>query len=137
MFKSGTKSEDYHHEINIDNYEIWLKTTLIPNLPPNSVLLMDTAAYHNVQLNAAPTSSSRKSAMIEWLSGRGIPFSDRMCKPELHSLIKLRKPRSKHSRLMLCVLNMTTLPFACPSGNFTRFILYEEGHSYRRVVGTF
>jgi hypothetical protein len=55
----------------------------IQNLPPNSVLLMDNAAYHNVQLNPTQTSSSRKSAMIDWLSDRGIPFSDRMCKPEL------------------------------------------------------
>jgi transposase len=94
-FKSGTKSGDYHHEINFDNYERWLKTKLIPNLPPNSVLLVDNAAYHNVQLNPAPTSSSRKSAMIDWLSHRGIPFIDRMCKPELHSLIKFRKLRFK------------------------------------------
>jgi transposase len=53
------------------------------------------AAYHYVQLNPAPTSSSRKSAMIDWLTDRGIPFSDRICKPELYSLIKLRKPRFK------------------------------------------
>jgi hypothetical protein len=33
--------------------------------------------------------------MIDWLSDRGIPFSDQMCKPELHSVIKLRKPRFK------------------------------------------
>jgi transposase len=33
--------------------------------------------------------------MIDWLSARGIPFSDRMCKPELYYLIKLRKPRFK------------------------------------------
>jgi hypothetical protein len=33
--------------------------------------------------------------MIDWLSGRGIPFSDRMCKPELYYLIKLCKPRFK------------------------------------------
>jgi hypothetical protein len=30
--------------------------------------------------------------MIDWLSDRGIPFIDRLCKPELYSLIKLRKP---------------------------------------------
>jgi hypothetical protein len=95
MFKSGTKSGDYHHEMNYYNYEGCLKTKLIPNLPPNSVLLVDNAAYHNVQLNPAPTSSSRLSAMIDWLSGRGIPFGDRMCKPELYSLIKLRKPQFK------------------------------------------
>jgi hypothetical protein len=33
--------------------------------------------------------------MVDCLSGRGIPFSDRMCKPELYYLIKLRKPRFK------------------------------------------
>jgi transposase len=99
MFKSGTQSGDHHHEINFDNYEKWLKTKLIPNLPPNSVLLVDNAAYHNVQLNAAPTSSSRKSAMIDWLSDRGISFSDRMCKPELCSLIKLRKLQFKRFKI--------------------------------------
>jgi hypothetical protein len=31
--------------------------------------------------------------MIDWLSDRGIPFSDQMCKPELYSLIKFAKPR--------------------------------------------
>jgi plasmid maintenance system antidote protein VapI len=60
---------------------------------------VDNAAYHNAQLNPAPTSSSRKSAMINWLSGSGIPFSDRMCKPELYSLIKLRKPRFKTCKI--------------------------------------
>jgi transposase len=95
MFKSGIKSGDYHHEMNFDNYERWLNTKLILNLPPNSVLLVDNEAYHNVQLSPAPTSSCRKSAMIGWLSDCGIPFSDRMCKPELYSLIKLRKPRFK------------------------------------------
>jgi hypothetical protein len=75
MFKSVTKSGDYHHEMNFDNYERWLKTKLIPNLPPNSVLLMYSTAYHNIRLNQAPTSSSQKNAMIGWLSDCGIPFS--------------------------------------------------------------
>jgi hypothetical protein len=35
------------------------------------------------------------TTQLNWLSGRGIPFTDRMCKPELYSLIKLRKPRFK------------------------------------------
>jgi hypothetical protein len=44
MFKSGTKYGDYHHEMNFDEYERWLKTKLIPNLPPNSVLLEDNGS---------------------------------------------------------------------------------------------
>ena len=33
VFKSGQRSGDYHEEINGDNYEKWLKTKLISNLP--------------------------------------------------------------------------------------------------------
>jgi hypothetical protein len=44
MFKSGTKSGDHHHEMNFDNYEKRLNTKLIPNLPQNSVLLVDNGS---------------------------------------------------------------------------------------------
>jgi hypothetical protein len=44
MFESGTKSGDYHREMNFDIYESWLKTKLIPNPPPNSVLLLDNGS---------------------------------------------------------------------------------------------
>jgi hypothetical protein len=35
LFKSG----DYHDDMNWGNFEKWVKTLLIPNLPPKSVLL--------------------------------------------------------------------------------------------------
>ncbi|GBP09584.1 hypothetical protein EVAR_68069_1 [Eumeta japonica] len=31
-FKAGTKSDDYHDNMNSENYERWLRTKLIPNL---------------------------------------------------------------------------------------------------------
>jgi hypothetical protein len=37
--------------------------------------------------------------MFDWLPERVIPFSDRICKPELYSLIKLRKPQFKTFRI--------------------------------------
>jgi hypothetical protein len=40
MFKSGTESGDYH-EMNFGNYETWLKTQLIPNLPPTKLTPKD------------------------------------------------------------------------------------------------
>jgi hypothetical protein len=70
---------------------------------------VDNAAYHNEQLNLAQT-SSQKSAISNWLSDHGIPFSDRMCKPELYFVIKMHKPRFKtfnidaeHSHSVLCL----------------------------------
>jgi transposase len=93
VFKSGIKTGDYHNDMNFENYEKWLKTQLIPNLPPRSVLVIDNAPYHNVQLNKAPTSSSRRAEMTDWLAVRNIPFCDSMYKPDLYTLIKLNKPR--------------------------------------------
>jgi hypothetical protein len=75
VFKPEAKSGDYNHEMDFDNYERWLKTKLIRNLPPSLILIMDSAAYHNVQLNPASSSSSRKRAVIDRFSNPGIPFS--------------------------------------------------------------
>lgn len=95
MFKSGTKTGDYHDDMNYSNYEKWVRSRLLPNLPPNSVVVIDNAPYHNVQIDPAPTSSSRKADMTRWLTEHGIPFTDAMYKPELYSLIKMHKPYYK------------------------------------------
>lgn len=93
MFKSGLKTGDYHDDMNKKNYEKWLREKLIPNLNPNSVIVIDNAPYHREQINPAPTSCSRKSEMIAWLSERGIAHSMNQLKPELYELIKFHKPR--------------------------------------------
>ena len=56
MFKSGRKTGDYHHEMDAENFEKWSSEKLIPNLPPRTVVVVDNASYHNVQLNRATIS---------------------------------------------------------------------------------
>ena len=46
-FKSG----DYHEDMNHSNYKKWSQEKLIPNLESKSVIVVDNASYHNVQLN--------------------------------------------------------------------------------------
>lgn len=41
--------------MNFNNYVKWIREKLMPNIPPNSVIVVDNAPYHNVQLNPAPT----------------------------------------------------------------------------------
>ena len=43
--KEGVKSEDYHSDINAENFEEWL-LPLLKNLDPNSVVVFDNASYH-------------------------------------------------------------------------------------------
>jgi hypothetical protein len=48
-WKSTYKTGDYHDSMNYDNYEKWVTRQLIPNLPANSVVVIDNAPYHNKQ----------------------------------------------------------------------------------------
>lgn len=95
MFKSGNKTGDYHDDMNFSNYEKWLRTKLIPNLNPNSVVVIDNAPYHNKILNPAPTSNDKKAKMESWLAEKGIPYEKDMRKPQLYDLIKKNKDGHK------------------------------------------
>jgi hypothetical protein len=69
----------------------WLQEKLIPDLEFRSVIVVDNASYHNVQLNRHPTSNARKGEMLFWLDKRGIQYSSDMTKAELYDLIEMRK----------------------------------------------
>lgn len=85
-FISHRKTGDYHGDMDFNNYEQWLKERLIPNLSPHSVLVIDNAPYHNVQLNKPPTSNSRKDVMISWLQSH--LENDNFEKQNFHSKTK-------------------------------------------------
>ena len=48
---------DYHNQINSAVFEEWFKYQLLPNIPPNCVIVMDNASYHSRQLEKIPSSS--------------------------------------------------------------------------------
>lgn len=95
MWKAGIKSGDYHDNMNSKNYMQWVKNQLVPNLKPNTVLVIDNAGYHNSELNKAPTSNSRKDEMIKWLEDKNIPYETSMLKPQLYRLIQNHKAQFK------------------------------------------
>jgi hypothetical protein len=57
---------------------------MIPNLPANSVVVLDKAIYHSVQAHRTPTSNSRKDLLKEWLDSHGIRYVDVAIKIEIH-----------------------------------------------------
>lgn len=94
-FKSKTHKGDYHNDMNFINYKKWIEEMLLPNLPPRSVIVIDNAPYHNVQIEKSPNMSSRKDEMKEWLRKRSIVFNDKMLKAELYEIIRVHKPHFK------------------------------------------
>lgn len=92
MWKASKKTGDYHDNVNSTTYIKWVTERLIPNLPPQSVVVLDNASYHNKQVDKCPTSNNTKSDMQKWLTKQNIPFSVDMLKAELYELIKIHKP---------------------------------------------
>ncbi|CAK1600029.1 unnamed protein product [Parnassius mnemosyne] len=78
--------------MNVVNFNKWLREKLIPNSNEPSVLVMDSASYHSIIVNKAPTSQSRKNDIREWLTLNDIPFEQNRIKAELLCLVKRNTP---------------------------------------------
>lgn len=91
LFRSGTNSENYHDEMDGNKFKHWFQSQLLPNIPNNSVIIMDNAPYHSMLQEKLPTSTSRKAEMIEWLNCHGISCSLIMLKHDLYEIVKQHK----------------------------------------------
>lgn len=92
LFKSISKSGDYHDDMNFGNFSKWFKEKLLLNIPVNSIIVVDDAPYHSVQVNKSPTASSRKSDIISWLLLKNIPHDPFILKCKLLKIVKIHKP---------------------------------------------
>lgn len=92
VFSTKSTKADYHHDMNASNFNKWLSEKLIPNLNEPSVIVMDNASYHTVQINKAPNTNNRKSEIQDWLRCNHISFEDCQSREELLCLIDKHKP---------------------------------------------
>jgi hypothetical protein len=92
VFTSCLKCVDYRKKIISNNHEKWLETDLIPSPPPNSILMIHNAIYHNSHVTHIPTFSSWK---MWWTTGFQIMafFSVTMCECKQYSVTKMSKTR--------------------------------------------
>ena len=90
----GQKKGDYHDEMNSERFLEWFQE-LCHALPGPSTIVMDNASYHNKRTDdsVAPTSSTKKADMVQWLTEKDIPFDAFLTKPELYEIIKRNKPK--------------------------------------------
>ncbi|KAJ8896882.1 hypothetical protein PR048_002228 [Dryococelus australis] len=89
------------------NYEKRLSDKLIPNLPPDSIVVIDNAPNHSVKVNKTPTSSSTKIGTQQLLGKENIPFTSDSLKPTLYALTEQNnlgqcsRPLGNHSHTVL------------------------------------
>nr|XP_021195243.2 uncharacterized protein LOC110379770 [Helicoverpa armigera] len=96
LYKCKSKTGDYHDEMDTINFVKWLNEKLLPNLPPNGIVVIDNAPYHSTQAEKVPYQTALKSEMQNWLTSQNITFNPKMTKPELYQLIKANKPEKKY-----------------------------------------
>jgi transposase len=93
VFKSTTKTGDYHGQMNWELFEKWLTGMLLPNIPANALIMMDNAPYHNIlSEHSSPTPSCSKKRIMDWLEQNKIYCRDDCLKPELIEIIKKIAP---------------------------------------------
>ncbi len=93
VFDANRRTGDYHGQMNWDNFSKWFETRLLPNIPLNSLIILDNAKYHNVfAVNAFPVPTTRKENLCDWLEKNNIPWAKDMLKPELYELCKRFAP---------------------------------------------
>lgn len=69
-FRSNSDKQDYHGDMNHQNFKKWATEKLLPNLEPHSVIIMDNASYHNTLKNPPPNSSNTKAEILAWLKDK-------------------------------------------------------------------
>jgi len=67
-------SADYHQDMDSNLFEHWFKNQLLPNLPPNSVIVMDNASVHSRLAKKVPRKGMRKAIILEFMSEEQIPI---------------------------------------------------------------
>lgn len=92
LFRSK-KTGDYHEEMDSNKFIKWFTEQLLPNIRPQSTIVMDNASYHSVQLDKAPTMATRKSEILDWLRSHDLPADETKNKAELLEVVSANKPR--------------------------------------------
>jgi transposase len=93
VFKSTRKTGDYHGQMNADQFQKWFSEMLLPNIPSNSIIIMDNATYHKALAEeSAPIATSSKEKIRNWLEKNDIPCRDDCLKVELVTMLNKIAP---------------------------------------------
>lgn len=87
-YKSTKKTGDYHGQVTHELFMKWFQEKLLPNIPKNSIIILDNASYHNVLSKySAPTSLCKKASIRDWLTKNHISTPEDILKSELIEIL--------------------------------------------------
>lgn len=96
VFEAKKRTGDYHGQMNFENFQKWFVECLLPQIPANSLIVMDNASYHNVFVEGVfyPQGTSRKAELAAWLDEHHPEIClESLLKPELMQLCRQKCPK--------------------------------------------
>jgi transposase len=92
-FKSTKKTGDYHGQVNQGLFTKWFGERLLPNIPKDSLIVMDNASYHNIlSPHSAPTANCKKDRIRAWLEQNNVPLKEDCLKVEMVEVLNKISP---------------------------------------------
>lgn len=111
-------SADYHEDMTANLFEKWFGEQLLPNIPQNSVIVMDNASYHSRLLNKIPNNNTKKDDIIQFMRSKNINIPDKIpTKKDLLKTIKEHNFKKEYVVDHICETHGHTLlrlpPYYC------------------------
>lgn len=69
-------SLDYHQDTDAKLFEDWFQNRLLPNIPKNSIIVMDNASYHSRQINKMPNANNTKRELQDYMTKNDMYFEE-------------------------------------------------------------
>ncbi len=97
VFEAKKRTGDYHGQMDWGNFSRWFIEQLLPNIPKQSIIILDNASYHNTtEETSFPKSNSVKEDLRKWLDDKEIPWGQDLLKAELYALCKSYEPKPEY-----------------------------------------
>ncbi|XP_046675105.1 uncharacterized protein LOC124363847 [Homalodisca vitripennis] len=96
IYKANCSTGDYHGQMHGVIFEKWIKEHVLPNLPDDSVVVIDNTPYHEEQVDKEPSKRATKRVMIEWLQRHEESYDEKATrKAVLYEAVQRLKPPRK------------------------------------------
>lgn len=94
MFKPRTTNKEHDRNVMTPEcFQTWFNEQLLPNIPDNSLIIIDNASCHSRVANKVPNRSMKKDDIILWLEENNIVHDIAASKSELLHLVNCNKEK--------------------------------------------
>ncbi|MVN25419.1 hypothetical protein GO639_09680 [Staphylococcus aureus] len=96
-------SADYHEDMTAALFKTWFSEQFLPNIFPNSVIVMDNASDHSRLLTRIPNNNTKKADIVDFMRNHDMEIPEKIpTKKVLLATIKQRNFKKEYIIDSMC-----------------------------------